>query len=322
MHRTLWVLTCAVLASPLFAQQESLNVVDLPSLSIAGSTIESKVTYDSARGVYRYEYTVNAPVTNQANIGTIHVDVRGRIARSQIDRDLQTNVALNLARREGWPPPTTIPVGLIVPNPAVYDAGVGKEGNAYFGRKAKVTGGEIRPGTNVSGFAIESKQPPGWRDAEISPSLLKWIEIMYSGTYPRDTVFYPESADQYVIKTKVVAPLDYNPAALYSGGGQSPAEVNPFLRYAYPTDSRLPLPAGTTSYEILVVYGATTDPATFTATLNGVEVKAMFKPMAGAGEVVKIPVASGTNKLQLSIEGKTSSGRIARDTDRLTFLVP
>lgn len=305
-------------------QQPPPNLVYLPSLSIAGTTVESKVTYDSSRSVYRYEYRVNAPATNKAAIDVLKIDVSGRKVRPQIDPDLQTNVELDLAREKGWQPATTIPVGLIVPNASMDDAGVGKEGHAYFGfgGKPKVTGDAIEPGTSVGGSIIESKQPPGWRKAEISPSVMKWVEICYSGTYPRDTVFYPESDDRYIIKTKVIAPLDYDPATLYSGGGQSPAEVNPFLRYAYPTDNRLHLAAGTTSYEILIVYGATTDPATFTATLNGADVKAMFKPMPGIGEVVKIPLVSGTNKLQLSIEGKTSSGRLARDTDTLTFLVP
>jgi len=98
--------------------------------------------------------------------------------------------------------------------------------------------------------------------------------------------------------------------------------VNPLLQNFTPTDTRTKLPAGTTSITVTVVYGDTTDPATFTAEFNGADVRPRFHPAPGAIETVTFNVASGTSKVQLSIQGRTSSGRVARDTDTLTFLVP
>ena len=85
---------------------------------------------------------------------------------------------------------------------------------------------------------------------------------------PADSEFYPTTADVYEVKTTAVGPSDPDPAALYNGGGQSPAEVNPFLRYASPTDNRLHLPVGTSAYDVIVFYGSTTNPQSMSATLN------------------------------------------------------
>lgn len=107
----------------------------------------------------------------------------------------------------------------------------------------------------------------------------------------------------------------------FDGGGQRPADVNRFLSYVTPTQTRNQLPAGTTSVSITVGYGATTIPATFQAVLNGADVSSAFQPEAGKLQTVTLPVASGSNTLVLSINGTLSSGRTATDTDRLVFLV-
>ena len=303
-----------LLATTISATAAAQTLVELPSLSIEGSTLESAVTYDSARGVYRYEYTINAPLTNKAPITGFRIDITGRVARPQIDPDLQNNVPRSSTRLQ---PNTTIPVGIIAPDPANTRAGVGKLGWVYFGARRGVW--DVLAGQRKSGFVLESKQPPGMRTAWLRPSELRWVEITM--TSPADAEFYPQSADFYEVQTTTVGPSDPDEATLFLGGGQSPANVNPFLRYAAPSDARTKLPLGTTSYLVNVFYGRTVDPATFTATLNGVDVSARFRPAPGAAGLVRLEVQQGSNKLQLSIQGTTSSGRKARDTDALTFLV-
>ena len=293
------------------------DVIDLPSLSIEGSTIDSTVTYDAARSVYRYEYTINASATNKAPIIGFQIDVSGRVARPQLDPDLHNNVPRAESSGKQLQPATTIPVGIIAPDPGNTRAGVGQPGWVYFGSRRGVW--DIHAGQSKGGFVIESKQPPGVRTAWLRPSELRWIEITMSS--PADAEFYPQSAEVYEIRTTTVGPSDPDESTLFLGGGQSPANVNPFLRYAAPTDARTKLPLGTTSYLVNVFYGRTVDPATFTATLNGVDVSARFRPAPGAAELVRIDLQQGSNKLQLSIQGTTSSGRTARDTDALTFLV-
>lgn len=121
-------------------------------------------------------------------------------------------------------------------------------------------------------------------------------------------------------ETTVMAEPPPPPPTLYPGPGQRPADVNAFLQYASPLDARTELPAGTTSYEVHVFYGATIDPATFQATLNDAPFGG-FTPVPGGNEVVAIPLSPGRNVLVLEVQGTRLDGRSATDRDRLTFVV-
>lgn len=107
----------------------------------------------------------------------------------------------------------------------------------------------------------------------------------------------------------------------FDGGGQRPRDVNKFLSYATLAQSRTAVPAGTTSYPLIIAYDAATVPGSFSATLNGASISTSFHPAAGGFETVMIPLARGNNTLVLSIDGQTAN-RTATDTDRLVFLVP
>jgi hypothetical protein len=293
-------------------------VVELPSLSIEGTRLESIVRFDGDRGIYIYDYTLFAAETNQAPVSSFSIDTSGRIDRPQLDPDLRNNIE-RLENTEIGPlqPPTTIPVGVIVPDPAIHIlAGPTTDGSTVF----VYFDGQLQPGETRSGFKLESKFPPAWREAVIQPSSAQWIPVLQATSAP-DVEYSPASDSKYWIHTRVLAPYDLDEAAVFLGGGQSPREVNPFLRFAAPTESRTSLPAGTEDYDVTVVYGPTTDPTTFSAMLDGVDITSRFRPMPGVIETVTIPLEDGSTKLQLSIEGKTSSGRTARDTDTLTFLV-
>ncbi|HYK03766.1 MAG TPA: hypothetical protein VE974_18560 [Thermoanaerobaculia bacterium] len=73
------------------------TVVEFGPLTITGSTVEATVTYDAARSVYRYAYTIHAP---SAPIESVHIDVSGRIGRPQRDASLQENITR--IRTSGW----------------------------------------------------------------------------------------------------------------------------------------------------------------------------------------------------------------------------
>lgn len=287
--------------------------VTLPPLTISGTTLDVNVSYDATRQVYRYAYTINAPVTNKAGVRAVQIDISGRIARPQVDSALRENIT-RLGQDQ---PATTIPVGITIPTLPFWNGGVGAGGRAFF--SAYRGGAAIAPGSTVGGFVIESKLPPGPRAVEIRPSGSTWDAIL--DALPPGELNPPADERIYNIKTTTLAPSDPDLSQLFNGGGQSPAEVNPFLRYVTPTDTRTKLPAGTTSTLVIVAYGTTTNPASFTATFNGADVRARFTPVPGAIDAVQLQLQPGSNKLQLSIEGATSSGRVARDTDTLTFLV-
>ncbi|HNQ78114.1 MAG TPA: hypothetical protein PKJ37_03600 [Acidobacteriota bacterium] len=106
----------------------------------------------------------------------------------------------------------------------------------------------------------------------------------------------------------------------FDGGGQRPKDVNKFLSYANPSDSQTDLPAGTTTFPLMVFYGNNAITSTFKASLNGVDITNLFSPTAGNHETVNLPLGPGRNVLSLSADGNLPS-RVATDTDRLVFIV-
>jgi hypothetical protein len=107
----------------------------------------------------------------------------------------------------------------------------------------------------------------------------------------------------------------------FDGRGQRPVDVNKFLSYISPAQSQTKLPAGTTRYNLMISYSDTILPSTFDAKLNGVDISSLFNPTQGGLETVAIALAPGRNTLVLAVEGNLPD-RVARDSDRLVFIVP
>lgn len=107
----------------------------------------------------------------------------------------------------------------------------------------------------------------------------------------------------------------------FDGGGQRPRDVNKFLSYANPSASQSTAPAGSTSFPLIIFYDPATLPASFSATTNGTSITQLFHPQPGVFEIVNVPVTSGRNVLDLSIQGALPN-RTATDTDRLVIQVP
>ncbi|WP_432821531.1 hypothetical protein [Trichloromonas sp.] len=108
---------------------------------------------------------------------------------------------------------------------------------------------------------------------------------------------------------------------LYFGHGQRPADVNAFLGYHQPQEATTTMEKGITSFDLQIYYGGTIDPATFTATLNKKDIRLLFEPFPGSRQFVALPLESGRNVLELSVEGLRSDGKTAQDSDRLVFIV-
>jgi len=107
----------------------------------------------------------------------------------------------------------------------------------------------------------------------------------------------------------------------YDGGGQRPSDVNKFLSYIRPSERQTTLPAGTTTYYMMIRYGDTIIPATFNAELNGMDITSLFNPAPGGTEAVTLNLSQGRNTLVLSVDANLTN-RIAGDKDRLVFIVP
>jgi len=109
---------------------------------------------------------------------------------------------------------------------------------------------------------------------------------------------------------------------VFDGKGQRPTDVNKFLQYFNPMQARTELPLGTSSFNLIIIYGNTIKRETFTAVLNGKDIRGKFNPLPGKSEIVNLPLTKGSNTLVLSVKGLRMDGRTAEDTDRLTFIVP
>ena len=106
----------------------------------------------------------------------------------------------------------------------------------------------------------------------------------------------------------------------FDGGGQRPKDVNKFLTYANPSDSQTDLPAGTTTFPLMIFCGNSIITSTFKASLNGVDISSLFNPTPGSHETININLVPGRNVLLLSTDGNLPN-RVATDTDRLVFIV-
>jgi hypothetical protein len=306
-------------AGALAAQTTSYPLSDgtsmqLPDLTIAGSTLSCDVTYVPARSVYRYAYTLNAPATNLAPVRSFRIELSGTNSRVQLDPTLSENIRRWTVKQ----PTTTIPVGVTSPDLTQWaDCSVAADGWAYCNASKWMY--SLAPGSSRSGFVLESHQPPGIRRAVILPSMHAWWEAVRNAPSSDAEFETPLSAARFAIQTTTVGPSEITEAELYSGGGQQPAEVNKFLRYASPLDNRNKVPANST-YTVLVYYGLTINPATFNATLDGVDITSRFHPTPGGADAVTIAVGTGTTKLHLSVDGTKASGGKGTDSDTLTFL--
>ena len=110
-------------------------------------------------------------------------------------------------------------------------------------------------------------------------------------------------------------------ATVAAGGGGQRSDVDSFIIFLDPTEKKIDLEAGTTSYDVEVVYGETIDAETFEATINK-EPFYGFTPVAGGREIVTIPLFPGRNVLKFQVDGTRSDGKTATDRDTLTFIVP
>jgi hypothetical protein len=264
--------------------------------------------------VYRYSYTILASPANLAPIREFRIDLSSKTARTQIDPTLNENIRRHSMKQ----PLTTIPVGVNVTDLAQWGASsVGGDGMAYFSASKWIY--SLQPGSSKSGFVLESHLPPGPRRAWINPDIHAWWDAIEHGPQSDAEFVTPLSEGTFAIEVTTAGPAELTDADLYDGGGQQPAEVNKFLRYAAPKDNRLKVPANS-PYTVIVYYGKTINPATFTATLDGTDVTSRFHPVPGGADAVKIAIGTSTTKLHLSVDGTKASGGKGTDSDTLTFL--
>jgi hypothetical protein len=116
------------------------------------------------------------------------------------------------------------------------------------------------------------------------------------------------------------APFSTQATIGFNGTGQRD-DVDEFLSYANPLSREMNLPAGTTSFQMVIIYGPTIIPSTFSATLEKANVTNLFHPAPNTSETVTIPLSRGRNSLFLKVDGIRTDGHTATDRDQLVFVV-
>lgn len=97
------------------------------------------------------------------------------------------------------------------------------------------------------------------------------------------------------------------------------SSANQFLSFASPYAAATLVPSGVNNFPLVIFYGATTYPGTFTASLNGQNIYSLFSPAPGTVQGVNIPLPNGESTLTLQINGTTPSGQATTDTETLLF---
>jgi hypothetical protein len=181
----------------------------------------------------------------------------------------------------------------------------------------------IDPGEMIGGFRLYSRVPPGLVTATLEPEVdmgpgSPYAE--YGELCGEDDSPCPDPKTFWV-ERPVVGPKLPNERKLIDGKGQRGADVNKFLRYANPLETSVDLPPGTGSFDLVVVFGETIVPASFQASLNRTDITEQFVVAPGGTAVVKLPLESGRNVVELSVDGQRNDGRTAGESDRLVFVV-
>lgn len=126
----------------------------------------------------------------------------------------------------------------------------------------------------------------------------------------------------YALNYSAVARVPLNVAGGFDGKGPMSDDRAKLLTYANPASPETRLPPGATSFPLLIFYGRSIKPVTFTAMLNDMNISSRFTPAPGTSQTVLVPLRAGPNTLVLSVDGTTASGGVATDVDRLVFLAP
>lgn len=283
---------------------------------ITDTDLKVGVSFDVSTGIYTYTYTVVSGPTNLGEIDGFAVDITTTSPQETvIDPDLindQSRIDVQLPQFFDVPK-NIVPVSL--KSPPQWLSAVTVLGQADWGSTEESN--DIFPGQTLSGFIIQAKAPPGPRRFGISP-------FFDTVGFPEDCEIRPDcpKPEDFNVSGQTIGPVLADELVLIDGKGQRPSDVNTFLKYSNPTKTRATLPAGVKKFDLVVFYGPTIIPATFSASLNGVIITPKFNVTPGGVSVVRLDLANGNNTLILSVEGIRSNGRKGRDTDRLTLIVP
>lgn len=253
---------------------------------------------------YRYEYVIRNPSSNTGCIYGASLDVS---TRAEAGRVTTTGSIVRMADVAPFSPVEGTYERAGVPYCGGGVGGIGRISWNCVDVPVAGTdpvefqaGPKATPGSSLLAFTIVSPKPPATRGY----SLL----IDFKDTPNPD------------VKGVTLGPTEPSEMQTYDGGGQKPVDVNKFLTYTNPLEHRTIV--SQSEFPLSLRYGASVVPGSFKAALNGTDITGHFHPVAGEFDVVTLQLGAGSNTLIFSIDGRTASGRLATDTDRLVLQAP
>lgn len=289
-----WVVTRVGPAQILVPVQEQ-NRVDV--------IVSTEVEFDPATNLYTYNYQVTSSSQSEQEVASFSIQADAEILNAQspqgwsaqqfLDKPILDWTATELEPL----PPDFVDDGNIPPSPF-----------------------NIKPGETLGGFSFQSPEPP------------TTVTFFAQGYAPLpsavseddfDEVDIPDPLENSLMGSATGPGLDEE---IIFTGGRRPS-VDGFLGFVGVTDRQtLSRPVVITLR--LAVNGEDVNPATFTASLNRVDVTQTFQPSGRPNELIGIfdlgssPLEIGRNALSTSIEGIVpETTRTGVDTDRFTFFI-
>ena len=307
-------LVLGVLLSGLTANAQAFRVsYDMANPKLNGVRVTPTVEILS-NGLFEYRYVVQNGTSSTGAVLRFALDVRS---------DGGSGVALPNGVGGGrilgrFNAPRVCSIGLSPP--LRWLAGIVKNGFVSFttdGRDPSDPRGmsydfeQMAPGKTSPSLVVTSEDPPGIRDFFVEP---EWEPAL--GTK------YELEEDTY-LKGQTIGPLPIaeGEPAWFRGGSNNPAVVDRFLAFRAPTEKTTTLTAGQKAI-VIIKFGPTTLPGTFSATWNGVDVTSQFAVKPGSFAAVQLEPKSGKNILAMSINGTKSGGQRATDSDKLIWQAP
>jgi hypothetical protein len=268
------------------------------------ATVSTKVSFDSASGLYTYNYTLSNAAASQQKVWFFALQFTGKLMNPQspsgwtfVEHDDRPIVSW-AATEIGELPPDYIDDGNVPPSPFT-----------------------VSQGTTLSGFSFQSPDPP----ASVQFFAQGETKLAQVGEDEVELPFELPDFTQDSFVGSAVGPVPVDEAQFFTGG-RRPA-VDSFLVFLNLVDGDT-RPAPMAVVVKFGIGGETVNAATFRATLNGTDVTASFVPNGRPGELVGVfdlgisPLATGRNVLLTSVDGTVpGTTRTATDVDRVTFTV-
>jgi len=295
---TLLALPGGVIAQP---------IVELQPRDHLSVRIDSQVAFDSETGLYSYAYVVRNHATSEQPV---------RFFALEFD-----SVIVNDVSPDGWT------AGVHTDRPVISWAatGIGDLPPDYVDDgNVPPSPFSIEPGDTLAGFSFQSPAPPGntrfyvQGDTPLPQVAGDAGELIAENA---TTDFTENSRQGYT-----VGPYMLNEDSVFNGGTERGVEG--FLGFLGTKDRE----THNAPAEVVVrfgVHGEAVDRSTFSASLNGRDVTALFTVVAGALDqkmatldLELSPVRLGRNVLITSVRGiDPDSGDTVADVDRLVFFV-